>query len=227
VVVGAGQVEVRRVAGAGEHERRVDLVGDDPCTVPGHDVADPLELGPGEHPAPRVVRLGQQQRAGTLGQKRVEPAEVDLGPGRIGVDHHVDPLAARDRRDVELRRVARHQEDDGPVLAEHVECQPHAGGHVDDRSDPLRLDDGAVVPGREPGVRLCELGGVPVDGVAGHAVANGAEQGLLHHGVEGVVHLGDPGRDHVVGDGSPLEHEGAPRLGVGQVDDRTALGRRH
>ena len=45
VVVGAVQVEVRRVGGAGEHERRVDLVGDDPGTVARHDVADPLELG--------------------------------------------------------------------------------------------------------------------------------------------------------------------------------------
>ena len=82
VVVGPLQVEVRRVARARQHQRRVDLVADHPRPVPQHDVADALELGPAEHPPPRVVRLGQQQRARARGEQRVEPVEVDLGPLR-------------------------------------------------------------------------------------------------------------------------------------------------
>ena len=65
--------------GAGQHERRVDLVAHHPGTVADDDVADALELGPGEDAAPRVVRLGEEQRLGTLGEEPVQAVEVDLG----------------------------------------------------------------------------------------------------------------------------------------------------
>ena len=71
--------------GARQHERRVDLVAHDARTVAYDDVADPLELGAGEHAAPRVVRLGEDQRLRPVGEEAVEPVEVDLGPvGRGG-----------------------------------------------------------------------------------------------------------------------------------------------
>ena len=87
---------------AGQHQRRMDLVRDDPCPVSHHDVPDPLKLGPAEHPAPRVVRLGQQQGPGAGRQDRVEPVQVDLGTRGVGVDDEVDPLPAGHLRNGEL-----------------------------------------------------------------------------------------------------------------------------
>ena len=75
-----------------EDQRRVDLVGDDASAVASYDVADPLELAPGEDPAPRVVRLGEQQGAGAVGEQPVEGVEVDLGALGVRVDDQVDPL---------------------------------------------------------------------------------------------------------------------------------------
>ena len=89
--------------GAGKHQRRVDLVGHHACPVAHHDVADPLELGAAEHPAPRVVRLGQDQGPGARCEHRVEPVEVDLGALGSGVDHEVDARTAGHRGDRELR----------------------------------------------------------------------------------------------------------------------------
>ena len=77
VVGGALEGQVRHVLGARQHQRAVDLVGHDPGAVPGHDVADPLELGAGVHVAARVVRLGEQQRPRTAREQPVERVEVD------------------------------------------------------------------------------------------------------------------------------------------------------
>ena len=72
--------------GARQHQRRVDLVAHHARAVAYDDVADPLELGAGEHAAPRVVRLGEQQRLRAVGEEPVEPVEVELGRGRVGVE---------------------------------------------------------------------------------------------------------------------------------------------
>ena len=77
MVGGAVEGEVGDVLGAGQHQRRVDLVADHPGAVAHGHVADPLELGAGVDVAERVVRLGEQQRARAAGEEVVEPVEVE------------------------------------------------------------------------------------------------------------------------------------------------------
>ena len=60
-----------------QHQRGVHLVADDARPVPHDDVAQPSSSAPGEHPAPRVVRLAQQHGARARRQRRVEPVEVE------------------------------------------------------------------------------------------------------------------------------------------------------
>ena len=52
--VGALDLQVRHVLGARQDEGPVHLVAHHTTTVTEDDVTDPLELGAGEHPAPRV-----------------------------------------------------------------------------------------------------------------------------------------------------------------------------
>ena len=70
--------------GTRQHERGVDLVAHDAGTAAYDDVADPLELGAREDAAPRVVRLGEDQRLRAVGEQPVEAVEVDLRTLRRG-----------------------------------------------------------------------------------------------------------------------------------------------
>ena len=92
----------------------MDLVGDDASAVASYDVADAFELAPREDPAPRVVRLGEQQRARAVGEEPVEGVEVELGALGVGIDDQVDPLPAGDLGDRQLRRVAGDRHHDRP-----------------------------------------------------------------------------------------------------------------
>ena len=134
----------------------MDLVGDDAGAVASYDVADALELGPGEDPPPRVVRLREQQGPRTVGEQPVEGVEVDLGALGVGVDDQVDPLASGDLGDRQLRRVAGDRHHDRPGLGEHVEGEPDAGGDVGRGDDPGRVDLVAELPIGEAGVGLTD-----------------------------------------------------------------------
>jgi hypothetical protein len=207
-----------------EHQRGVDLVADHAGTVPEHDVADPLQLRAREHPAPRVVRLGQQQRAGASREHGVESVEVDVGRLGLRIGPQLDQGPAGQPRHPELRRVARCREDHRRDLRQHRQCQPHPGGHVDGRDHPVGIDLGPEVAPHEAGVRRSETLVGPEHRVAGDGVVERPSYGVVDHGVEVVVHLGHPGRDDVVGHAAPLVDQGAPSLLVGEVDDRAAIG---
>ena len=152
-------------------------------------------------------------------EQPVQLVEVELGPLRVGVDDQVDALAAGDLGDGQLRRVRRDRHHHRPGTGEHVEEEPHPGGHVDHREDEARVDLLAVVPPREPGVRPPELAVVVEGRVAQPAVADR----LLHRVGDDVgarvVHLGDPRGQHALGGLAPLEHQCAAGLGLGQVAD--------
>ena len=198
VVVGAVDREVRDVLGARQHQRRVDLVADDPRAVAYDDVADPLQLRAGEHAAPRVVRLGQDQRLRPVGEEAVEPVEVDLGPVGRGGHVETDLLATRDGGEAELGVVARGREDHSPGTAEDVDREPHPGRHVDHRVHRLGVGRPAEVPRRPGGVGPRQLRVPAEERVAGDPVGQHPLDRLEHHRVDCVVHLRDPGRDHVV-----------------------------
>ncbi len=80
---------------AGQHQWGEDLVAHDAGTVAEDDVADPLQLGAGEHAAPRVVRLGQDQGLRAVAEEPVEPVEVDLGA--LGRGRHLEQVLGDDR----------------------------------------------------------------------------------------------------------------------------------
>ena len=71
------RVGVGHVGGALEHQGGVHLVADDARPVPHDHVAQTLQLAPGEHAPPRVVRLAQQHGARARRKGRVEPVEVE------------------------------------------------------------------------------------------------------------------------------------------------------
>ena len=96
---------------ARQDQRRVDLVADHAGTVAHDDVADALELGAGEDPPPRIVRLGQQQRAGAVGEEPVEVVEIDLGHLGVGVEGQVPLFATSDLGQAVLRSLLETTED--------------------------------------------------------------------------------------------------------------------
>ena len=223
VVVRALDREVGDVLGAGQDQRRVDLVADDAGTVAYDDVADPLQLGAGEHPAPRVVGLREQQRLRPVGEEPVEAVEVDLRA--VGRGRHLEQVlgTARHPGQAVLGVVAGRREDDSARTAEHVDRQPHPGRHVHHRVHGHGVGRPAEVPRRPAGVRLRERR-LPHQRVAGDAVGQHPLHGLEHHRVDRVVHLGDPRGDHVVRH-APLQGQPVACLRIGEVDDRTPLPR--
>ena len=88
---------------AGQDERRVDLVADDPGPVLDGEVADPLELARGVHVAARVVRVGQQQGPGAVGEEPVEVVEVEDVGVAVGGDREVPLRPTGDLGQPELR----------------------------------------------------------------------------------------------------------------------------
>ena len=210
-------VEVRDELGSREHERRVDLVGHHSRAVLGDDVADPFQLGPREDPAPRVVWLGEQQRASSVREESVEPIEVQLGPRRVRVDDQIDPLSSADLGDAEVGAVRRHGQHQRARIGQDVEGQPDAGRDVDHREHLLRVDVHAVAPLREPGVGGTELATDLEARVPRHAVRHGSAQCLGDRRREREVHLRHPGRDDVGVGGAPLLRKRTTGLVVGQV----------
>ncbi len=200
----------------------MDLVGDHPGAVPEHHVAHPLELGAGEHPSPRVVRLGEQQGAGAVGEQRVQPVQVDLGALGVRVDDQVDAFAAGDLGDRQLRCVRRHRHHHRSRIGHHVEREPHPGGHVDHGNHVPGVDLVPEVPLREPGVRRPELAADVERRVATQPRLDRASQRVDDRRRQGVVHLGHPGGEHLRRGGAPLERQRTPGFVVREVADHSA-----
>ena len=88
---GLADRDERDVLGARQGHRGVDLVGEDPGVVLGGDLGEALELGPGDGPAGRIVRVAEEQRPGAGGEGALDPVEVEVAA--IG-ERHLDQLAA-------------------------------------------------------------------------------------------------------------------------------------
>ncbi len=222
VVVGALDREVGDVLRTRQHQRRMDLVADDPGPVAQDDVTDPLELGTREHVAPGIVRLREDQCLGTLGEQPVEPVEVYLGASCRGRHLQLVLSATGDGCETVVGVVAGRREDHATRSAEDVDRDAYASRHVDDRVDRLRLRRPPEVPPRPAGVGLRERGIPAVERISGDAVRQHPLDRAEHQGVDGVVHLGHPRRDHALGH-APLQGKRETRLGVGEVDDRTSV----
>ena len=190
-----------------------------PCLVTTSRIA--LELGPAVHVAARVVRLGEQQRPRTAREQPVERVEVDDVAVAVRVHGQVPLLASGDLAEPVLRVVRRQRQHHRRPLAEHLQRDPNADGHVRGRQHPVRRDAGPEVAQREPGVRLA-------DRAAGPHVRWVADLAALHRLVQRshdrlrqrVVHLGHPRRKHSRLDHPPLEHQGGAGLVVGVVADQ-------
>ena len=197
----------------------MDLVGDDTSAVASYDVADALELAPGEDPAQRVVRLGEQQGACAIGEQPVEGGEVDPGALGIRIDDQVDPLPPGDLSDRELRWIAGHRHHDRAGLGEHVEGEPDPGGDVGRRDHVRRVDLVAELPEREAGVRLSQRAALLEVGVAGESPGDRVGQRGGNRRRPGVVALGDPRREHALVHQAPLAGQRVTELLVGAVHD--------
>ena len=162
-----------RPARPGQHQRPVDLVGDHAGAVPRQRVADSASSSVArEHPAERVVRLGEQQRAGA-GRERVRRAGRGRAPRarRPGRLDQVDPLATGDRGDVAERRVAGGSGitiGPGGQSTSRASRMPAITSPV---GPPRRVDATTPVPRREAGVRRAHPA-VAERRVAGHAAAH-------------------------------------------------------
>ncbi len=209
-----------------QDERRVDLVGDDPGPVPVDDLGEGQQLGPLEHPAERVVGVAEQHRAGTAGQGAVQRLEVEgRAPGHVG-HRHVHLRAAGHLDDVEERHVDRGRDDHGVVLvAELLQRERHPAHDVGDEEDVVGVDGPAVPPGEVGHEDLGQPGPAGVERVAEGLGVDAPVQGLRDDRRRGVVHLGDPHREHVGGLAGPLEGPaGAQPVGGERLEvDRHAL----
>ena len=88
----AGHRQIRHVAGAGQHERRVDLVGDDPYAVLVRQLRHGCQLRCGVDGAGRVVRAAQQIRGPSAGRR------CPSRPAAVGRPRRGCPCRAGPRR---------------------------------------------------------------------------------------------------------------------------------
>ena len=210
--------EVRRERGAGQHQRPVDLVGDHAGVVPPGEGGQRDELVGRRHPAERVVRVAEQQRAGAGPERVLDRGQVERGVVGVRVELDGDQLAAGDGDDVAERRVAGERHHDRPGRAEHLEGDPDAGDHVPDHDRRVGGRTPRPVPVGVPGQRGADAA-VPERRVARRAAADRRGQRVHERRRQRVVHLRHPGRHHARLDGSPLQRECRARFLVAQVHD--------
>jgi hypothetical protein len=153
----------RRVRRSGERQRGVDLVGQYERSVPVGDIRDRLERRAVEHAAGRVVRAGEQQRAGARPERDVDAIEVELAAGQ----RHLDDAPAGLGDAVEERRIRRRRDDDAVARlrqhAQELDDRRHDVGH---QPDPRGVGRPAEASFGEAGERLVQAGGLGVADVA-------------------------------------------------------------
>ena len=185
----------RRVPGAGQGERGMDLVGyhEDPVLLGQR--RDPAEVVRAEHPPGRVVRVAEQVAARTRGECRLQPGEVELPAAALPDQRHLHHPPAVEADVLEERRVHRRVDDHAVArLGGQRQDGVEAGHHVRHQVHPPGVDRPAV-PGRgERGERLADgrQGGVPAV-----AQVERRAQRRQHRLGHVVIHLGDERRQHI------------------------------
>jgi hypothetical protein len=168
VIPFAAQRDERRVPGAGQGQRAVDLVRQYEDAVPVGECRDPLQVRHAEYPPGRIVRVAEQVTTGARGERRLERLEVKLPAAGHPPDHgHFHHPLARVGDMREERRVHRRVDDHAVTgLEGEPEDDLDPGHDVGYQVNQVRVDRPAV-PGRgEPGERLADARQVGVAAVA-------------------------------------------------------------
>ena len=121
-----GDGQERDVLGAGERQRRVDLVGEDPGVVLGGEPGERLELGPAGGGPGRVVGIAEQERPGAVREGGLDPVEVELAAAG---QRHLGEHAAGVGHEAE-ERVVDGWRDDDPITG--LEQRPQQVGEAGD-----------------------------------------------------------------------------------------------
>jgi hypothetical protein len=196
---GRGDGEKGDVLGARQGERRVDLVGEDPGTVAGGGLGDPLQLLAGGHAAGRVVRAAEDQRPGSLREGAVDALDVELGPRQRHFDQRAAGLLDHREEGVVDGRV-----DDDAVarLRDLLQDRRQGADHVGAGGDGGGVDRPAVPPQGEFGEDAAQLGRIRIAAVV---ELDRLQQRPLDRRRQREVHLRNPGREHVGRVAAPLD----------------------
>jgi hypothetical protein len=191
----AAERDERRVPGAGQRERGVDLVGHYEDAVPLGQHGDPAEVIRAEHPPGRVVRVAEQVAARARGEGRFQRGEVELPALTRPEQRHLYDLPPGKADVLEERRVYRRVDDHAVAgLGSERQQRVDAGHHIRYQVHPAGVDCPAV-PGRgERGERLAETAR---RGVPAVVQVERRAQRRDHRLGQVVVHLGDERRQHV------------------------------
>jgi hypothetical protein len=200
----------RHEAGAGQHERGVDLIHQQGGSVALAEGGDHLQLPGRPHVAGRVVRAAQHVGGRArlaerrLDRRRVQVVPARLVPGQWRID---DPPSVEAEPEPE-RRVDRRVDDDPRAgRGDGLDHLGEPGHHVRDRVHPARVHVPAQPVRGERRVRVAQRSFVRVTAVTG-----GERVGdrLLDRRGEVEVHLGHERRQHVGGMGAPLGARALP-----------------